>query len=108
MASERPASWPVLYSLADVPSDLVEKGDLELVISWEISKAELERSELYTIGTADVEQLLRRKAEEVLAERGAVCLRVRHEHIVRKTNYMHNSTVLAGTFHVTVYGPATN
>ena len=101
---ERPSTWPVVYSRAEVPDALVELDELELVVSWEISNAELSREGMHTVGISDLDDLFRRKAAAVIEEKGAECLRVRHEHITRKINHAHNSTVVHGVFRVILYG----
>lgn len=77
--------------------------ELEFTIIWETSGIHGEEVRQTAGGMDELNQLLKKKVSEILAERHGCCVLINHEKTTRSTNYAHMSRVLTGQYHATLF-----
>ncbi len=93
----------IYYSRSQLPPDTELLEEMDLTLTWETPYSGQERLQEYGAGLQELNQLLERKVESLLLDRGGCCIHMKHETITHSINYRHWSSVMTGEYFFTLY-----
>lgn len=93
----------IFFSRRDMPDNTEEIEATEFTIRWEVSYGEGERQQIDAHSYDEIQELLQRKIETLLKERGGDVARIVQSSVHHKTKYEPFVSEITGDYKVVLY-----